>query len=74
MNKVASHRRCDIFDEAKPHFPGRKGSNGRPAYDNRNFINAVFWILKTGCYGASFRLITVIGKTLTDVFAVVATM
>ena len=27
---------------------GGKGKTGRPAQDNRRFINAVFWILRTG--------------------------
>ena len=32
----------------QPHLPGRKGSSGRNARDNRQFINAVIWILRTG--------------------------
>ena len=32
----------------EPHLPGRRGSVGRPASDNRLFVNAVFWILRTG--------------------------
>ena len=52
MNSVAAYRRHDISDKAwkilEPHLPGRKGTKGRPARDNRNFINAVFWILRTG--------------------------
>ena len=32
----------------EPHLPRRKWTKGRPAHDNRNFINAVFWILRTG--------------------------
>ena len=47
-----SHRRHDISDHAwsllKPHLPGREGSWGGLAKDNRQFINAVFWILRTG--------------------------
>ncbi|WP_155399053.1 IS5 family transposase [Xenorhabdus bovienii] len=46
------HRRHDISDHIwsllEPHLPGRKGAWGRVAYDNRLFINAVFWILRTG--------------------------
>ena len=46
------HRRHDISDEAwgllKPHLPGQAGQWGGLAKDNRNFINAVFWILRTG--------------------------
>ncbi|WP_099116116.1 IS5 family transposase, partial [Xenorhabdus miraniensis] len=47
-----THRRHDISDRVwyllEPHLPGRKGAWGRVAYDNRLFINAVFWILRTG--------------------------
>ena len=32
----------------EPHLPGGKGSWGGVAEDNRRFINAVFWILRTG--------------------------
>jgi len=46
------HRRHDINDAVwellKPHLPGQAGQWGRVAKDNRNFINAVFWILRTG--------------------------
>ena len=48
----ASHRRHDISDEVwtvlEPHLPGREGIWGGIAKDNRLFINAVFWILRTG--------------------------
>lgn len=44
--------RHDISDRAwniiEPHLPGRRGSKSRPAKDNRRFINAVIWILRTG--------------------------
>ncbi len=47
-----SHRRHDISDRVwsllEPHLPGRKGAWGGRAKDNRQFINAVFWILRTG--------------------------
>ena len=47
-----AHRRYDISDHdweiVAPHLPGSPGSVGRPAQDNRRFINAVFWILRTG--------------------------
>ncbi len=47
-----AHRRHDISDHIwsllEPHLPGRKGAWGRVTYDNRLFINAVFWILRTG--------------------------
>ena len=32
----------------QPHLPGEAGKVGRPAQDNRRFLNAVFWILRTG--------------------------
>jgi len=32
----------------EPHLPGRAGVWGGGARDNRQFINAVFWILRTG--------------------------
>ena len=44
--------RHDISDRAwkiiEPHLPGRAGTQSRPAKDNRRFINAVIWILRTG--------------------------
>lgn len=49
---MQAHRRHDISDKVweniRPYLTGRKGSVGRPATDNRLFINAVFWILRTG--------------------------
>ena len=52
MKALPAHRRHDISDRAwkilEPHLPGRKGTWGGIAHDNRRFINAVFWILRTG--------------------------
>ena len=49
---MMAHRRHDISDDfwnkIKGYLPGAKGSVGRPADDNRLFVNAVFWILRTG--------------------------
>ncbi len=49
---VPAHRRHDISDRVwevlDPLLPGGKGKTGRPACDNRLFLNAVFWILRTG--------------------------
>ena len=49
---LPAHRRHDISDRVwellEPHLPGRRGSWGGVARDNRLFINAVFWILRTG--------------------------
>ena len=51
MEKHA-YQRHDINDALwsllEPLLPGRSGSRGRLAHDNRRFINAVFWILRTG--------------------------
>ena len=45
-------KRHEISDEQwkliEPHLPGQAGQWGGIAKDNRNFINAVFWILRTG--------------------------
>ena len=47
-----SHRRHDISDRMwnllEAHLLGRKGTWGRAAKDNRQLINAVFWMLRTG--------------------------
>jgi len=45
--------RHDIPDRAwdiiAPHLPGKRGDWGGVARDNRKFINAVRWVLRTGC-------------------------
>ncbi|WP_108651218.1 IS5 family transposase [Dongshaea marina] len=50
--KSPAHRRHDISDRVwsliEPHILGRKGDWGKAGRDNRLFINAVFWILRTG--------------------------
>jgi len=52
MKTTPAHRRHDISDEIwkllEPLLPGQKGSWGGIAHDNRLFINAVFWTLRTG--------------------------
>ena len=49
---MSTHRRHDIsnklWQRLEPHLPGSSGHVGRPAMDNRLFINAVFWIIRTG--------------------------
>ncbi len=49
--KSALHRH-DISDDSwgliAPHLPGKAGDWGGIAKDNRQFINAVIWIFRTG--------------------------
>ncbi len=48
----ASYHRHDINDKVwellEAHLPGQRGQWGGIAQDNRRFINAVFWVLRTG--------------------------
>ena len=48
----ASYHRHDISDKVwellEPHLPGQRGQWGGIAQDNRRFINAVFWVSRTG--------------------------
>lgn len=50
--EIAAFHRHDITDamweKLAPHLPGQAGQWGGIAHDNRRFINAVFWILRTG--------------------------
>ncbi len=49
---METYHRHDLSDEAwekiEGKLPGRRGVWGGIAKDNRRFINAVFWILRTG--------------------------
>jgi len=49
---MSDYHRHDISDRTwellEPHLKGRKGTWGGNAVDNRKFLNAVFWILRTG--------------------------
>jgi putative transposase len=43
------HELTDAQWEAiAPHLPGKDGDSGRTAENNRLFVNAVFWLAKTG--------------------------
>lgn len=48
----SAHHRHDLTDHAwsllESHLPGQIGQWGGIAHDNRRFLNAVFWILRTG--------------------------
>jgi transposase len=37
-----------IWEKLAPLLPGQQGQRGRAAYDNRKFLNAVLWILRSG--------------------------
>jgi transposase len=47
-----TYKRHDISDEVwemlSPHLPGQLNQKGGTAKDNRQFINAVCWIIRTG--------------------------
>ena len=49
---MAAYHRHDLTDRQwellAPHLPGGPGKVGKPAHDNRRFINALQWILRTG--------------------------
>ena len=38
----------EIWAVLEPILPGRKGEWGGQALDNRQFLNGVFWVLRTG--------------------------
>ena len=38
----------DVWELLCPHLPGQAGQWGGVAEDNRMFLNAVFWVLRTG--------------------------
>ncbi len=48
----AVHKQSEISDllwkKLEPHLPGRKGTWGGVAEDNRRFIEAVFWVIRNG--------------------------
>ena len=50
--KTPAHCRHDISDRTRallePHLPGRQGAWGGIAEDNRTYIDAVFWMMRTG--------------------------
>ncbi|XWN35206.1 MAG: IS5 family transposase [Roseivirga sp.] len=52
MKSIEAYKRHDISDKVwyklEPLLPGRTGMRGGVAKDNRGFINAVFWMLRTG--------------------------
>ena len=69
----SEHHRYDISDLAwellKDYLPRQKGKRGGQACDNRQFINAVIWILRKVPRGGIYRRIMETGKTLISVSA-----
>lgn len=60
MKETPAYHRHDISDHVweilEPLLPGRPGSWGGTAQDNRRFINAVFWILRSTLERPAARL------------------
>ena len=52
IHKRPAYQRHDISDaiweKLAPLLPNVQGKGGRPSVNDRKFINAVFWILRTG--------------------------
>jgi len=70
----AAYHRHDISDKVwallEPHLPGQKGRWGGIAEDNRRFINAVFWVLRTrALYGVICPATMVNGEQCISAFA-----
>lgn len=50
-NKTMLHRHDisdKLWEKLKDRIPGSEGKPGRKGSDNRKFLNAVFWIIRTG--------------------------
>ncbi len=71
---MQAHRRHDIsnriWENIQAHLPGRKGLVGRPASNNRQFINAVFGYYAPALRGETSPRIMGTGKILIADFAV----
>ena len=51
MSQWRSGLRDEQWERIEPLLPGRKGSSGRPARNNRLFVDAVLYRLRVGCPG-----------------------
>ena len=71
---ATAYERHDISDESWAKMEllllGRKGTWGGNARDNRQFLNAVFWILRTGAPWRDLPPSYGDWKIITDVFVV----
>jgi transposase len=47
MQRRHALKDCE-WEQIQDHLPGRFGTVGKPAQDNRQFVDAVLWIAKTG--------------------------
>ena len=48
-NALHRHDLSDrVWEKIEPHLPGKKGDWGGIAKDNRQFLNAVIWVLRSG--------------------------
>ena len=48
-NALHRHDLSDsVWEKLEPHLPGKNGDWGGVAKDNRRFVNAVMWVLRTG--------------------------
>jgi putative transposase len=48
MSEVRLILRDDQWERMAPHLPGKVGDPGRSAADNRLFVEAVLWLVRTG--------------------------
>ena len=68
-------RRHEISDEQwaaiEPLLPGKAGDPGRTGQDNRLFVNAVFWIARTGSVAGLARAIRAMEFGLQTVLSLV---
>ena len=73
-----AYRRHDISDEVwellRPQLPGQPGQWGGIAEDNRQYLNGVFWILRTGAHGGICRHATETGTAWRNASAVGVSM
>ena len=58
--------RDDQWDRIKDFLPGREGHVGGTAADNRLFVEAVLFRSELAFLGATFRSVSVIGKSSTS--------